>query len=156
VTKIGVSIYEPDILDQLSSYAFDLVQAPLSPFDQRLKTSGWLSRLSRLGVEIHTRSAFLQGLLLLPSSRRPPQFSVWSEAWTAWDRYLDEQQLSPLSACLGFVLSQAEVGRVVVGVDGLRQLDEILAAPTGPFAPLPDALSKLPPHLLNPANWSKP
>ena len=34
--------------------------------DRRLELSGWLERLSDEGVEVHARSVFLQGLLLMP------------------------------------------------------------------------------------------
>src|SRR3989338_1375415 len=65
VQKVGISIYAPSELEVLTKqYCFDLVQAPFNLVDCRLHTSGWLKRLKDEGVEIHTRSAFLQGLLL--------------------------------------------------------------------------------------------
>src|SRR5581483_2256099 len=66
VQKIGVSVYAPSELELLNlRYRFDLVQAPFNLVDRRLHTTGWLQRLKEDGVEIHTRSAFLQGLLLM-------------------------------------------------------------------------------------------
>ena len=67
VKKIGCSIYSPDELDFIvNSLDVDIIQAPLNLFDRRLIDSGWLSKLKSYGVEIHTRSIFLQGLLLMP------------------------------------------------------------------------------------------
>ena len=43
----------------------DAMQVPFSLLDQRLLRDGSLSRLKELGVEIHARSIFLQGLLFL-------------------------------------------------------------------------------------------
>ena len=66
VKKIGISIYDPLELDQVMHLTnFDIIQAPLNIVDRRLETSGWLSRLNKFGVEVHTRSTFLQGLLLM-------------------------------------------------------------------------------------------
>ena len=155
VEKIGVSIYAPEELDVLwSRIPLDLVQAPLSIVDRRLATSGWLKRLSDAGTEVHVRSVFLQGLLLMESSRRPAQFSRWQTLWEAWDRWLDSHALTPLQACLGFALSHSTVDRVVVGVDNVTQLQEILAAVgAAPVVPL-DALASEDLDLINPSRWN--
>ena len=72
VGKIGVSIYDPGELDRLCDhFAFDLVQAPFNILDSRLVQTGWLSRLRRGGTELHVRSVFLQGLLLMRPTDRP-------------------------------------------------------------------------------------
>lgn len=70
VQKVGVSIYDPNELGYVMKLmGIDLVQAPLNLIDRRLENSGWLSRLHQEGVEVHTRSAFLQGLLLVPRKK---------------------------------------------------------------------------------------
>jgi aryl-alcohol dehydrogenase-like predicted oxidoreductase len=64
--SIGYSIYSADDLYSLTRvFQPDIVQAPFNIIDRRILTSGWLSRLADDGVRIHTRSAFLQGLLLI-------------------------------------------------------------------------------------------
>ncbi len=78
VEKIGVSIYGPEELDALwPHYQFDLVQAPFNVIDRRLATSGWLKRLHQAGIEVHVRSVFLQGLLLMDTANRPVSFNRW-------------------------------------------------------------------------------
>ncbi len=154
--KIGISIYAPDELDRLfDGMRFDLVQAPLSILDRRLVDSGWAQRLKRLGVELHVRSVFLQGLLLMPASRRPVKFGRWQPLWSEWQRWLDETRLTPLQACLRYALSVGEVDRVVVGVDGVAQLREILAAATGPLTSLPSWPQNIDIDLLNPSRWNQ-
>lgn len=152
--KIGVSVYGPEELDALCpQFAFDLVQAPFNIVDRRLATSGWLTRLEQCGTEVHVRSAFLQGLLLMKSGDRPARFSRWQTLWHDWQRWLDETNLTPLQACLGFALSQPGIGRVVVGVDRDQQFAEILQSlDTGRVAP-PDTLSNVDPELINPLSW---
>ena len=79
IQNIGISISDTSELDLLlKNFDFDIVQAPLNIFDRRLITSGWLSRLSNRGIEVHSRSTFLQGLLLIPSINRDMKFIKWN------------------------------------------------------------------------------
>ena len=72
----GISIYDPAELARIwPVWRPELVQAPCNIFDRRLLDSGWLAGLSRHGVRIHIRSVFLQGVLLMPASRRPAWFA---------------------------------------------------------------------------------
>lgn len=152
--KIGVSIYDPVELERLTRHwDLGLVQAPLNIWDRRLLESGWAHRLKAKGVELHTRSAFLQGLLLMPDDQRPSWFTQWNPLWSSWTQWLQERQLSPLEACLRFVLSSPEIDRVVLGVDSSAHLQEIVASAAGHLpdydtAPIPGN-----PILLNPAEW---
>ena len=104
----------------------DLVQAPLNLIDRRLITTGWLQRLSRSGVEIHTRSVFMQGLLLIPRETRPTQFSLWKALWEKWDNWLSNNDISAVQACLAYPLSFKEIDRIIVGADSVSQLAEII------------------------------
>lgn len=153
VEKIGISVYSPAELEVLESHPCDLVQVPFNAVDVRLVDSGWMRRLSHMGVELHVRSVFLQGLLLMSRESRPPVFGKWSALWQAWDAYLRETHQSPLQACLRHVLSFNEIGRVIVGVDSLTQLNEIINASQGAYQALPTALKVDDPDLLNPSRW---
>lgn len=154
VQKIGFSIYAPDDLDALwPQFQPDLVQAPLNVFDRRIAESGWLRRLHDSGTEVHTRSAFLQGLLLMEAADFPENFSRWQHLWDAWQRWLENRQLSPLEACLGFVLSYAEIDRVIVGIDSLMQLRQILAHSMRAVGDVPGALSCIDVALVDPSKW---
>lgn len=154
--KIGISIYDPSELDSLfRDMHFDLVQAPLNILDRRLVNSGWAQRLRSSGVELHVRSAFLQGLLLMPADKRPQKFNRWQSLWLEWERWLSETGLSPVEACLRYAMSVEEVDNVVVGVDSAAQLHEIHAAAIGVLPGLPDWPQTIDPVLLNPALWSR-
>jgi aryl-alcohol dehydrogenase-like predicted oxidoreductase/RimJ/RimL family protein N-acetyltransferase len=154
VKKIGVSIYDPHELEALfGRRQIDLVQAPFNVVDRRMLTSGWMARLFNSGVELHTRSAFLQGLLLSEKLQRDPRFCKWGALWFNWNRWLKEEDLSPLQACLGFSLSRPEIHRVVVGVDTRIQLTEILGAlQIGKISP-PDSLISIDLDLIHPSRW---
>lgn len=156
VEKIGVSIYAPEELDALCSrFQLDLVQAPFNVLDRRLASSGWLARLHQAGTEVHIRSVFLQGLLLMNQKNHPAYFSRWRSLWQQWHEWLECQALTPLQACLGFALSYAEIDRVVVGVDGVNQLQQILSPANTKCMSVPQSLATEDVQLLNPSNWVK-
>ena len=154
--KIGVSVYGPSELDALfNAYALDLVQAALNIFDRGLVESGWAGRLHDAGVEVHTRSAFLQGLLLMPATERPVKFNPWSNVWRAWDGWLEQEDLTPLQACLRYATNLPQVDRVVVGVDTAAQLQQIVQAAYGKLATLPEFDTLQDARLINPASWNQ-
>jgi len=154
VKKIGISTYLPSQLDAiLSRFEIDIVQAPFNVLDRRLISSGWLRRLEEQGVELHVRSVFLQGLLLMPASVRPAKFSRWAPLWAHFDAWLKESALTPLQACLGYVLSFPQIARVVVGVDGVHHLEEILAVQPLDPARAPAQIATEDVDLLDPLAW---
>ena len=100
----------------------NIVQAPLNIIDRRLETSGWLSKLYKNGIEVHTRSSFLQGLLLMSRAEVPPKFNKWTKMWNLWSEELEKNNLDAASVCLSYPLSLPEVSRVIIGVDNLNNL----------------------------------
>ena len=154
IKKVGISIYSPSILETTTKlFRFDLIQAPFNLIDRRLHNSGWLSRLKDDGVEIHARSVFLQGLLLIPQADRPPKFTEWDDLWEIWDIWIKEHNISAIQACLAFPLSFREIDRVIVGADNAIQLREIITAANGALiVDLPDLNSEAE-KLINPYNW---
>ena len=154
VQKIGVSVYAPSELELLiPRYHFDLIQAPFNLVDRRLCTAGWLRRLKDRGVEIHTRSAFLQGLLLMPQAAEPGKYATWSDLWSKWHGWLAHHNVTAVQACLAFPLSFQEIDRVVVGADSVSQLGQIIRAAASVVSDdLPDLYCDAE-NLINPARW---
>jgi aryl-alcohol dehydrogenase-like predicted oxidoreductase len=154
--KIGISIYSPDDLEKLAGVMqLDIVQSPLNMLDRRLVESGWARRLKEQGVELHARSIFLQGLLLMAPQKVPGQFARWTAVLDNWASWLNETGLSPLQACLGYAMSVTEIDKVVVGVDNAEQMAEILKATDVPQPALPLWATPVDPDLLNPTRWRK-
>jgi aryl-alcohol dehydrogenase-like predicted oxidoreductase len=154
VKKIGVSIYQPEELKAIFSKGhFDIVQSPLSIIDRRLINSGWLDRLSDRDVEVHARSVFLQGLLLMTASGRPEKFEHLSGLWASYDQWVDDSGRSQLEVCLGYAMSIPGIQRVVVGVNSLNHIKEIIAATAIACPEPPLDLYTEDPFLLNPLAW---
>jgi aryl-alcohol dehydrogenase-like predicted oxidoreductase len=154
VNKVGISIYEPTELDELiPQFKLDLVQAPFNLIDRCLYSTGWLPRLKELGLEVHTRSTFLQGLLLMKTDEIPSKFASWDSLWLRWQQWLKDRDISSIQACLAFPLSFPEIDRVVVGVESVSQLEQILSSAINfPELDLPD-IQCSDVNLINPSRW---
>ena len=155
--KIGISIYDPSELEKATQVIdIDLVQAPLNLIDRRLETSGWLQRLHARGVEVHARSVFLQGLLLLKRDEIPEKFKRWEQLWEFWHTSLDENGVSAITACLSYPLSLPQIDRIVVGVDSALQLHELIQLGDNIESFQPDWIPMISRdiQLINPSQWS--
>jgi len=125
--KIGISIYDFDILDKiLNKFKFNLIQAPLNILDQRLIETGWLKKLKKRKVEVHVRSIFLQGILLLRHKQLPKKLKKLDKSWTIWENWLKKNRFNSLQVCLSFILNQSQLDGIVVGLDNKNQLNQIL------------------------------
>jgi aryl-alcohol dehydrogenase-like predicted oxidoreductase len=155
IKKIGASVYQTEELDDIyKEYELDLIQLPFNIIDRRLIETGWLSKLNGKGVEVHARSVFLQGLLLMPHKLRPDKFKQWNHLWGKWNNWLLENNLTPLEASIRYVLSIPEISKVVIGVDSTSQLKEIISAANGTLPEIPSDIFSDDVNLLNPANWN--
>ena len=154
--KIGISVYTPAELDILvDRHPIDIVQLPFNILDQRFAELGWLTRLNKAGIEVHSRSVFLQGLLLMSADARPKKFLGWSKLWDRWDQWLKNSEMSPLVACLSVALMQKKIDRVVIGFDNLAQFEQLCDTNIGPGMEFPTFTDCAIEELINPSTWSK-
>ena len=112
VQRVGVSVYTPAQLERALQYPIDIVQIPLNIFDGRFLP--YLPLLRDRGIEIHARSVFLQGLLLMDN---PP----FAREQVKQIRAMGD----PIDVCLGYVLAQ-DVDAVVVGVNSAAELQRLV------------------------------
>jgi len=130
------------------------VQAPFNVVDQRLYTSGWMQKLHDSGVEIHTRSAFLQGLLLMDPASVPKRFNHWLPLWNEWHSWLIMNKISAVEACIGFVNAFPQITKIVVGVVSYEQLQQIIMASKLDIHPDWPLISSDDERLINPSCWN--
>ncbi|WP_429119838.1 aldo/keto reductase [Aeromonas allosaccharophila] len=156
VGKLGVSVYSPEELGAwiAAGYPLELVQLPANLLDQRFLRTGWLDKLVEMGCEIHVRSLFLQGLLLMQPAQRPDYFYRFSAKLEQFDNW--RPSLSPLGKALSIMTDLPEVSRFVIGVCHKQELAAIVAAShalhqcnEAEIAPL----ASIEQDLINPALW---
>ena len=127
IQKIGVSVYDSSQVDSvLKIFNPDLVQLPLNVFDQRMLESGHLELLKSRGTEIHVRSVFLQGLLLMPLNDVPSFFKPIYPSLVRWSDAAREQGFTPHQAAIAFVKNMPHVDTVLVGLESFPQLNDCL------------------------------
>lgn len=127
--RIGVSIYEANELNNLPLSCLQLVQLPLSIYDQRMINNGTIDKLLELGISIHARSTFLQGLLLQASEYWPIHITAsFKKHHTKWQAYLRQKGWSPLEYALSFVRSIEGLEACLVGVLSQKELEQIIHA----------------------------
>lgn len=155
VRHIGVSIYSAGDLRQASDMiAPDIVQLPLSVYDQRLLCEGTVERLSAAGVEIHTRSALLQGVLALAPEELPSHLAGMRGHHESYFKTIAELRLTPIEAAVGFAIGVPGPAAVIVGVNTLDQFEELMrVAPLESESFTRWALDD--PQLVNPARWAR-
>lgn len=123
VARTGVSAYTgADIDAVLERFNIDLIQVPVNILDQRLLRGGQLSRLAARGVEVHVRSVFLQGLLLMDPERLPTYFNPIRQRLTELRHALTERNLTATQGALAFART-LPVAVVLVGVESADQLN---------------------------------
>ena len=128
IGKLGISVYSPEELDTWSAagYPLELVQLPANLLDQRFLRTGWLDKLVDMGCEIHVRSLFLQGLLLMQPAQRPDYFQRFATALERFDHW--HPSVAPLGRALSIMTALPQVSRFVVGVCHAQELAAIVAA----------------------------
>jgi aryl-alcohol dehydrogenase-like predicted oxidoreductase len=129
VRRLGVSIYRPADLDGVEPDLLDLVQLPLSLYDQRLLADGTIARLRSQGCAVHARSLYLQGLLV----SRADSWPAWvnhaaSEHHSKLERLAADRGCTLLECALGFARAQADLEAVVIGLCSRLELEQLLKA----------------------------
>ena len=150
VKKIGFSLNRPEELDELLNKGFvpDIIQVPFNYLDNRFES--WMKSLKKNGCEIHTRSAFLQGLFFTAPGSLPNFFEKVKPVLTK----LQSLPISLPGALLNFVLQKKFIDKVIVGVENAHQLQQNLSAvEKGMKDTLPVPEEIMPESILMPSNW---
>jgi hypothetical protein len=114
-----------------------------------------LSILQNRGIEVHARSVFLQGLLLMNEQDRPCKFKRWDALWKIWHEWLNDNQITALEATIRHAVSMPKISKVLVGIDTKDQLKEIVTASSGVLPDIPPEMFTNDVGLLNPSNWGE-
>ena len=148
VIKIGVSMTSTDQWEKLLSMDIypDIIQVPFNYFDRRFETI--LKQYKQTGGEVHTRSAFLQGLFFREPETLPSFYSEVKPMLLD----LKKNQKNLNGRLLSFVLSRPFIDMVITGVETEEQLKQNynnISEEPG----LPDFQHNISERILNPANW---
>lgn len=154
VEKVGVSVYDGEQIEAvLKVFKPDIVQLPVSVFDQRMLSNGQLERLKEEGVEVHARSVFLQGLLLMPLDKVPAYFDPIRPLMVRWHANAKAQGMTLVQAALSFVRDLPYIDTVLVGVEDMGQFESCLEDFSVETSFDASSLACNDPMFVNPALW---
>ncbi len=158
IEKIGFSIYCVEELDFLlnNKVEFDLIQFPYNLFDRQFDP--YLSVLKKLGVEIHTRSVFLQGLFFKETFSLPEKLLPLKGYLSELHRYCDVYAINIEKLALTFAVNNPFIDKVLIGVDNIKQLEKNVTISNNVISDRDIAfitsINVLEKKLLNPVNWN--
>lgn len=120
--KVGFSIYSPTQLKTIENLhpVYDIVQVPYSILDQRFEK--YFGIMKDKGVEIHVRSAFVQGLVFSKLDSINPFFSPIKSKLETLNAISQETGKSIESLCLNFVNANPYIDSIIIGVDTKQNL----------------------------------
>ena len=158
IHKVGFSLYSVDELNYLldNNVKFDIIQFPYNIFDRQFEP--YMQKLVDLGVEIHTRSAFLQGLFFKDTNTLPEKLLPLKKYLDSLHRYCNKVDISIEQIAFGYVLANENVRGALIGVDNHLQLDSNLKVASHQLS-LNDidfikSINIQEKELLNPSNWN--
>lgn len=123
--KSGVSVYEPDeAIACYESGIVDFIQAPYSIFDHRMKIKKVIDHPLKGECELHTRSAFIQGLIVMEENQVPKYLEKAKPIVHKIKSLCEAEGISRTQLALQYVKRERGISHLVFGVDNLGQLQE--------------------------------
>ena len=157
VLNIGVSLYTNDELEKVLKFNdIDLVQIPFNLLDNNNKRENIFKKAKERGVEIHTRSVFLQGLFFVKiPSLSSNLVDLTSDLNLLHDLCDQDYQISDLA--LNYACSKNYIDKVLIGVDNIDHLKSNLYSLRKKISKKIinkiEVINVEKTELLNPSNW---
>ncbi len=156
----GVSLYSVDELEEVAlDPRVDLIQLPFNALDNSRIKRNLLERAHNSGKKIYIRSAFLQGVLVMPEEKIPAHLNGLKNDIRRLKSIADDSGITMQELCLSYINSQKYIDGILVGVDNIAQLKANLELSKVilPAATI-EAIESIEVNdidLLNPAKWGK-
>ena len=157
INNIGVSLYSNDELESVLKFnEITLVQLPFNLLDNNNKRGNIIKKAKAKGIEIHTRSAFLQGLFF----KNTNEFSVKIKPLEPYLNLLNDlcdEHYKMNDLALNYVCNQKNIDKVLIGVDNVQQLASNMLSEkkmiTKELTNNIEVIDVKETKLLNPSNW---
>ncbi len=128
INRFGISIYSPLELKRIiRNIKPDVLQIPFNIFDKRFLEKKILSLIKKKKILLHSRSIFLQGLLLEDDIS---QFNFKKQHIKIFKEYINnlrKKRLSNVEGCINFIRLNSKIfEKIIIGFDDEKQLNEII------------------------------
>lgn len=147
---LGVSGYDAATMAGLARrFPLAMAQLPGNAFDQGLATEAD----ALADVELTLRSAFLQGLLLMPRDQAAARLPSAAASLARWHDWCADQKVAPIAGALAIAKGLPGVCYCAVGVETVAQLNEIADAWAEVPARRAPELASPDPAIVDPRRW---
>ena len=127
IKYIGVSIYDESDLRKIPLKEIDIVQLPFSIYDQRLIDNLTIKKLIEMGISIHIRSIFLQGLLLQEADEWPTFINEnFKNHHKKYQSFVKSKNLTLLESTISFIKQLDFPELILFGITNINELNEII------------------------------
>ena len=109
----------------MKNFKIDIIQTSFNLFDKRILKYIKKNKIKK-NIEIHGRSIFLNGLLLMNRKNLPSYFSKWNMHFKKFNYWLKKNNIANIEACLNFGLQNKRINKLIFGVDSAEQLKQII------------------------------
>jgi uncharacterized protein len=159
IDKLGVSVYTDAEMDEvLSKKDLDLIQLPFNLLDNNSRRSDSIRKAKDIGIEIHTRSVFLQGLFFKDLDQLPVKLKDLKPALSKIKDIAERNHLSLTELALNYVIQQPNIDKVLIGVDSTGHLSQDIGSMGNKISLQVlkeiDSINIEHTDMLNPSNWN--
>lgn len=156
IKKIGVSLHSnEEIMEVIQDDEIGLIQLPFNMLDNVNQREDILKNAKDKGLEIHTRSTFLQGLFFKDIDSLQGKLSVLKKYLDQLKNLVSKEKINNLA--LNYVYSNSNIDAILIGVDSVDQLkNNISCINSNKFNHILsniDTINVEEEDMLNPANW---
>jgi aryl-alcohol dehydrogenase-like predicted oxidoreductase len=157
IKKIGISVYTNSELHSATlDKNIDVIQLPYNILDNQNIRGAYINHGKLNNKEIHVRSVFLQGLLLMDEDSIPKNLTQLRPYIKEIKSYCTKESLNIQSLALSYAVCNMNIDNVIIGVDNKKQLLMNIAT----IINMKSAFEFIDAHiniketeLLNPVNW---
>lgn len=153
VKNIGISVTNTkDIYRVLKKFDVDVIQIPYNILDRRLERKSLINLINKKKIKVQSRSIFLQGLLFKKYSEIPFKIKNRSKHLKKIKNFLSQNNNKKLDQMINFVYKNNLPYNHIIGVDNLKQLNEISKIQTSNYLKFRSIASN-DENLINPSLW---
>jgi aryl-alcohol dehydrogenase-like predicted oxidoreductase len=151
IQKIGFSFNEIFEIEEVLKIGFnpDIIQVPYNYLDHRFES--YMKELKNQGCEIHTRSAFLQGLFFMETQKLTSFFDEIKPIIEELQKTIEDLP----TALLQFCIHKPFIDKVIFGVNTNDQLKSNIQGISNTLTSLPENNTPINDSILIPSKWPK-
>jgi len=124
INRIGLSLYDEHNIPKDIRIKF--IQIPGSIFNQKVLKSKRLHNYLKIGGEVHIRSIFIQGLLLIKNEKIPEKLHLLKEPLKEFHKLCHDNKCNPITVAAKSIEEFIPKFKLVIGVDNSTQFDHII------------------------------